>query len=274
VTTRATDTPALRKARGAFFTPPELTGFLAGWAIRSADDSVLEPSCGDAAFLLPAAHRLSALGAPAKTLADQLQGVEIHPGSAVDAADRLHAAGFGSRIRADNFFDVPPVPVFDAVIGNPPYVRYQHFSGDARAKGLQAALAQGMRLTGLANSWAAFTIHAAQFLKPDGRLGLVLPAELLSVNYAAQVRRFLLRRFQAVRLVMFEELVFPDVLEEVVLLLAEGSGGAANFEVYQARTCAISNASIRPRGSVSHRMATPNGPRRFSRPPPLKFINR
>jgi hypothetical protein len=57
VTTRATDTPALRKARGAFFTPPELTGFLAGWAIRSADDA----ACGDAAFLLPAARRLSAL---------------------------------------------------------------------------------------------------------------------------------------------------------------------------------------------------------------------
>jgi adenine-specific DNA methylase len=77
--------------------------------------------------------------------------------------------------------------------------------------------------------------HATQFLKPDGRLGLVLPAELLSVNYAAQVRRFLLERFGKVRLVMFEELVFPGVLEEVVLLLAEGRGPAPCFEVHQAR---------------------------------------
>ncbi len=121
------------------------------------------------------------------------------------------------------------------MVGNPPYVRYQQFTGEARAKGLRAALAQGVRLTGLASSWAAFTIHAAQFLKPEGRLGLVLPAELLTVNYAAQVRRFLLHRFASVRLVLFEELIFPDVLEEVVLLLAEGSGGASKFEVYQAR---------------------------------------
>ncbi len=34
---------------------------------------------------------------------------------------------------------------------------------------------------------------------------------------------------------MFENRVFPTVLEEVVLLLAEGSGGANHFEVYQAK---------------------------------------
>jgi hypothetical protein len=32
----------------------------------------------------------------------------------------------------------------------------------------------GWRLTGLASSWAAFTVHAALFLKPTRRLGLVL----------------------------------------------------------------------------------------------------
>src|SRR6185312_10193847 len=134
-----------------------------------------------------------------------------------------------------DLFDHADWPAFDAVIGNPPYIRYQQFIGEARAKGLRAALAQGVPLTGLASSWAAFTIHAAQFLKPEGRLGLVLPAELLTVNYAARVRRFLLNRFSSVRLILFEELIFPNVLEEVVLLLAEGNGGASKFEVYQVR---------------------------------------
>lgn len=55
-------------------------------------------------------------------------------------------------------------------------------------------------------------VHSALFLKPGGRLGLVLPAELLSVNYAAQVREFLMRRFARVRLVLFTERVFPGVL--------------------------------------------------------------
>ena len=36
-------------------------------------------------------------------------------------------------------------------------------------------------------------------------------------------------------MILFEELIFPNVLEEVVLLLAEGSGGTSKFEVYQAR---------------------------------------
>ncbi|GGC97902.1 hypothetical protein GCM10011512_26060 [Tersicoccus solisilvae] len=92
-------------------------------------------------------------------------------------------------------------------------------------------------MTALASSWAAFTVHAALFLRPGGRLGLVLPAELLSVNYAAGVRQFLMERFRRVDLVMFTERVFPGVLEEVVLLLAEGydEGPAGHFSVYQAR---------------------------------------
>jgi hypothetical protein len=69
-------------------------------------------------------------------------------------------------------------------------------------------------------------------------MGLVLPAELLSVNYAADIRRFLLQRFEKVQLVMFEERVFPGVLEEVVLLLAEGAGPASHFQLSQVRNLA------------------------------------
>jgi hypothetical protein len=123
-------------------------------------------------------------------------------------------------------------------VGNPPYIRYQDFSGRARSQSREAALRAGVPLTGLASSWAAFTVHAALFLKAGGRLGLVLPAELLTVNYAAEVRRFLLERFARVRLVLFTERVFPGVLEEVVLLLADGyeQGPADNCELHQVRT--------------------------------------
>jgi adenine-specific DNA methylase len=228
----------LRKARGAFFTPPEICSYIAEWAIRSGDDHVLEPSCGEAAFLLEAANHLRKHGPRDLFLQNQLHGIEIHNASADAARVALARSGFEASIRTSDFFDEAPKRQFNAVIGNPPYVRYQQHTGGARAKSLEAALAEGVRLNGLASSWAAFVVHAARFLKPDGRLGLVLPAELLSVNYAAPVRRFLLQRFGRVRLVMFENLVFPGVLEEVVLLLAEGSGGANSFEVYQARDVA------------------------------------
>ena len=227
-----------RKARGAFFTPPEITRFISDWAVRAATDSVLEPSCGEAAFLLAAGHDLAGLGARRAELASRLHGIEIHRPSAERGQADLRRRDLDATIKVADFFDCPPEPVFDAVVGNPPYIRYQQFSGAARLKSIEAALAGGVRLTGLASSWAAFVVHASRFLKPEGRLGLVLPAELLTVNYAAQVRRFLLDRFSRVRLVMFDNRVFPDVLEEVVLLLAEGRGGASSFEVFQARDVA------------------------------------
>ena len=229
------DTREARKARGAFFTPQEIASYLVGWAVRSAGDRVLEPSCGEASFLLAAADRLKSVGADPRSWSEQLHGVEISDASARNAESLLREAGVDLRVTSGDFFQHETPITYDAVVGNPPFVRYQMFSGDARARGLEAALAQGVRLSGLANAWAAFVVKAAQHLSPGGRLALVLPAELLSVNYAQEIRRFLLRRFRRVRLVMFEERVFPGVLEEVVLLLAEGSGGTDCLEVHQAR---------------------------------------
>jgi len=228
------DTPKLRKARGAFFTPSELTDFLSDWAIRTGKDLVLEPSCGEAAFLLSAGRRLKDLGIDQDSR-DQLHGVELHPASAEEAHALLRTVDLETTIRVGDFFDFEATDRYDAVIGNPPYVRYQGFTGSARLKGQRAALAQGVRLTGLASSWAGFVIHASGFLKSDGRLALVIPAELLTVNYAADVRRYLMSRFAKVGLVTFEERVFPGVLEEVILLLAEGQGPTDHFELYKAR---------------------------------------
>lgn len=226
------DLPEHRKARGAFFTPPTVARYVAEWAIRGSQDLILEPSCGEAAFLVAAADRLHALrGGVARP--GQLTGVEVHEASARAAEGVLASLGASATIVASDFFDFPARACYDAVVGNPPYVRYQSFTGDARTASRQAALSQGVYLSGLASSWAAFTVHAAQFLRPGGRLGLVLPAELLSVNYAAQVRSFLMRRFGTVRLVLFTERVFPGVQEEVVLLLAEGEGPTDHCELLQ-----------------------------------------
>lgn len=217
------DPAVLRKARGAFFTPEPLARYVTDWAVRDVTDRILEPSCGEAAFLLAAVARLTALREAAGALVTpHVDGVELHEPSAVAARDLLLREGVDADVRVGDFFAIEPTGTYDAVIGNPPYVRYQDFSGDSRLRARAAALRVGVPLTNLASSWAAFTVHAAAFLKPGGRLGLVLPAELLTVNYAAQVRRFLMDRFARVDLVFFEERVFPEVLEEVVLLLAEG----------------------------------------------------
>lgn len=238
----ALDTAELRKARGAFFTPEPVARYITDWAVRSTSDQVLEPSCGEASFLLAAVDRLDALRGPGPLdlqLA-ALDGLELHEASAAAARGLLRQAGVDARIETGDFFCVEPTGSYDVVIGNPPFVRYQDFSGEARARSRAAALRAGVPLTNLASSWASFAVHSALFLRPGGRLGLVLPAELLSVNYAAEVRRFLLGKFASVDLVMFSERVFPNVQEEVVLLLADGyqQGPTDHASIYQARNAA------------------------------------
>lgn len=239
-----TDPPALRKVRGAFFTPDEITKFIANWAIRAPTDLILEPAAGDAAFLVAAVNQLRKL-AEDTNVCPTVDGVEIHAPSVEVAYQRVQEAGGSARILQDDFFAFEPKPIYDTVIGNPPYIRFQEFSGEARARSREAALRGGVSLTGLASSWAAFTIHSAMFLKPGGRLGLVLPAELLSVNYAAPVRKFLFNRFRDVQLVLFEEQVFPEAEADVVLLLADGylEGPANHTTIRQAKN-AVALASL------------------------------
>jgi len=158
----------------------------------------------------------------------------------------VRAAGGDPSIQTSDFFLVEPKPTYTAVIGNPPYLRYQDFSGDARARSREAALRAGITLSGLASSWAAFTVHSALMLQKVGRLGLIIPAELPSVNHATEVRRFHFEKFAHVDLVLFTERVFPEVQEEVVLLLADGceEGGTKHASIYQAQNAAVLSGTL------------------------------
>jgi len=229
-----------RKTRGAFFTPPAIADFLAHWALAGrAGARVLDPTCGEGVFLQAAARRLRDLGSADGGLDGQVYGVDVHKPTLLRAATTLESEGLDAHLIPADFFQLDPpgelfstMPLFDAVIGNPPFVRYQQHIGETRRASIQAAFHQGVRLSGLASSWAALLVHAGGFLAPDGRLGMVMPAELLTVGYAEPVRQWLRRRFAAVKLVFFERLQFAEALENVVLLLAHGSGGCDAFSLY------------------------------------------
>jgi adenine-specific DNA-methyltransferase len=235
----ALDTLEDRKTRGAFFTPPTIANFLARWAIHGeVGAKVLDPTCGEGVFLLAAGRELRALGAREGGLDQQVFGVDLYGDSLAQTSRLLEAEGLEAHLVTADFFNLrPPTKLagafgpFDAVVGNPPFVRYQNHSGEARRISAQAALRQGVRLSGLASSWASLLIHASSFVAADGRLAMVLPAELLSVGYAEPVRQWLRRRFAAVKLVFFERRQF-SALENVVLLLAQGTGGCDAFSLY------------------------------------------
>lgn len=226
------DAPSARRARGAYFTPPALAEFIVRWAVRSGADHVLEPSCGDARFLQLAAEQMR--GLQPNSPSGRLEGVELHEPSVRHAERLLMDAGVHAMIRQSSFFDLTGTGGFTAVVGNPPFLRFQDFAGESRASARRRALAAGVRLDGRSNAWAYFVVHAAGFVAPDGRLGLVLPADLLHADYAEDVRSFLLERFGDVRIVAFRKRVFKDAQVDVVVLLAEGHGGASHFKVYEA----------------------------------------
>lgn len=225
--------PARRKELGAFYTPPAMADALVQWAVRSASDRVLDPSFGGLVFLRAAQDRLLQLGAQAEDLGAQIHGLEVDRDAYRAAIDRSGASVPPEGLLLGDFFAIEPgspIPQCDAVIGNPPYIRYQDFkrSSDAAHRIAKAA---GARLTRLASSWAPFLIHAAAFVAPGGRMAQVLPAELLHAQYAGEVTEFLRRRFARLTIAVFDERVFPGALEEVVLLFADGRGEGDGAEV-------------------------------------------
>ncbi len=179
-----------RKARGAFFTPPAIAHFLTDSAMaRNPQARVLDPTCGDGVFLLAAGKRLRALGASPAAIRKQLTGVDVRSTSLDQAGSYLHEDKLDATLVQSNFFNVlTPAQLGarigwqDAVVGNPPFVRYQEYGVQARKLAASAALGQGVRLYGLASSWAPLLVHAGGFLKPEGRLAMVVPAELLTAR--------------------------------------------------------------------------------------------
>jgi type I restriction-modification system DNA methylase subunit len=142
------DSPIERKARGAFFTPPTIANFLARWAIHGNRDArVLDPTCGEGVFLLTAARQLRDLGAADDRLHDQVHGVDLHNGSLAETGRLLEQEGLSDDLLTADLFELAPpsemfpsIGAFDAVIGNPPCVRYQQHIGEARRISVLAAL--------------------------------------------------------------------------------------------------------------------------------------
>jgi adenine-specific DNA methylase len=222
------------KLRGGYYTSSEVAAWLCTWAIRSAKDRVLEPSCGNGVFLEAAVNRHVELGARSSTIVNQLIGVEILATEAVHARSKLKGlvgVRAGSMVATSDFFgwfQRNKQATFDAVIGNPPFIRYQTFPEPHRSRAMAIMVEQGLSPNRLTNIWVPFVVAAVASLKPGGRLGLVLPAELLQVTYAAQLRSFLTDRFARIDIVACNELFFENAEQEVVLLLADGALAAAS----------------------------------------------
>ncbi len=141
-------TPALiadadnQKLRGGYYTPRVIAKFLANWAIQSASDGVLEPSCGDGSLLEAAAQRLLSLGASLAAAGSQLYATELYESEAVLARERLEHLGVPAQgvVTVSDFFSTEDQEwgvvgrQCDVVLGNPPFLRYHTFPEDQRER--------------------------------------------------------------------------------------------------------------------------------------------
>lgn len=216
------------KLRGGYYTSSKLADWLCAWAIRKPTDSVLEPSAGDGSFLASALDKMWEIGATKTQIVNQLRGIEIIEAEANTARTRLRdKLGVKSAdvVVTSDFFAwwEKSVHEFDVVVGNPPFIRYQTFPEPFRSRAIEIMGQLGLSPNRLTNIWVPFVVAAAASLRPDGRLAFVLPAELLQVTYASQLRSFLNDRFTRIDIVACNELFFENAEQEVVLLLAEGA---------------------------------------------------
>jgi hypothetical protein len=213
---------AQSKALGAYYTERPIARFLLEWATSSASDTVLDPSFGGGVFLHAAHERVLTLGGDPCA---QVFGIELDEQAfssfSISLLDGCHL-----QLHCSDFFEVDPCQFgpFTAVVGNPPYIRYQRFTGSAREKAIQRAKEVGVDLPRLTSSWAPFLVHATRFVAPGGRLAMVLPMELAYATYAQPVIDYLRRSFRNLRILTFRRRLFRQLSEDTLLLLADGRG--------------------------------------------------
>lgn len=222
-----------QKLRGGYYTPSEIARFILRWGTRVDNEdaylffkdannasyrSILEPSCGDGVFL----KELRNGEFPYRLV----HAIEINPEEAekakkiplerkvVDTADFHEKWELYIRI-LDNDFR------YDLIVGNPPFIRYQYYSEEQKGIAKKIYEKAGLKFSNLSNAWATFVVGCTQLLTENGRLGFVLPSDLLQVSYAEDIRKYLAREFNSITLISFRDVVFNGIQQDTVIFLGE-----------------------------------------------------
>lgn len=222
----------LRAQLGAFHTPPPLVDRLIEMAedagFNPAIHSVIDPSCGGGAFLVPAALKMlkaESRMSPKflfKRVVSRLKGIELDPFSAWIARVTLEIAllplcvSANARLPEDTIIcgdalEYSAIGNFDLVIGNPPYGR--------------VTLSEKMRelysrsLFGHANLYGLFTDLALRLVNSTGVIAYLTPTSFLGGKYFMNLRSLLSADSTPVAfdLVSDRDNVFDDVLQETIL---------------------------------------------------------
>lgn len=237
--------PAQRKRLGQFFTGLPLGRLLAHLALGGESVTVLDPMAGNGDLLDAAVTAAQERGIATA----RLDGIEVDDITAACCQRRTEilrgrAAGLKSAIIAGSAFDPAVIrqlgpKVYDLVITNPPYVRYQSQKGDRhggaaireglcaiieeRTGGAERRLWQTLAAgySGLSDLSVPSWILSSVLTRHGGRLAIVAPATWRSRDYA-DIVRYLLLRFFALEFIVEDTQPgwFSDALVRTNLIVA------------------------------------------------------
>jgi adenine-specific DNA-methyltransferase len=205
-----------QKLRGGFYTESALAAFLVRWIKAIRPKSLLEPSCGDGAFL-EAIERAS-IPTLTKITACELDSIEAAKAS---ERTRLRPHVLNRDFLRWYLFHARDNEQFDAVVGNPPFIRYQYLPNEQQL--LAEKIFEQLRLpfTKHTNAWVPFVLASAKLLRPGGRLAMVIPSEIFHIPHAQSLRRYLAEQCSHVLVLDPQEIWFGETLQGTTLLLAQ-----------------------------------------------------
>lgn len=238
---------------GQFYTPRPVADLLVALTLDGERPSVVDPGCGSGTFLMSAYDYLVARrGLSHKDVLSTVWGFDLSPFATELAAINLFRQDLGEfenfpRIVPGNFFDrkpgeavefppprivagvekkIPvPIPHFDCIVGNPPYLRSQNqddLDPSYRNQLFSAATRVSIAAEAKTDLFAFFIYHALGFMKPGARLGFVTPASWLTSDYAIALQNLLVGELRLTAVVASNaEAFFPQVDVNAVLLVAE-----------------------------------------------------
>ena len=207
-----------QKLRGAYYTPVDLADSIVALLSDRTYKTILEPSCGDGVFI----DSLKKFELVKNGIS--ITGVEIEKAEAQKVKDRYKIVPQVNVIADDflNYYEREgKKKSFDLILGNPPYIRYQYLSKEQRDIQADILKANGMKVNKLINAWVCFLVASVQMLSERGVFAFVVPAEILQVAYAEDLRLFLSNHLSGMTLITFKKLIFPDIEQEIVVLIGE-----------------------------------------------------
>jgi adenine-specific DNA-methyltransferase len=201
-----------RKDYGQFFTPLPVARLMASWTIRDQPKTILDPAFGLGIFY-------EAVMDIASDRNFRFVGYEIDR-RILDYVNFKYKTN-NLEIHNEDFLE-SPVQYYDAIICNPPYMRFQKFL--KRHNILPIIEKQiGKKLLGYSNIASIFLVKALHELKPNGRLAFIMPFEFFNTGYGKEIKRSLLEEHLLKQIIIFsnEKDIFPDAITTVSILLCK-----------------------------------------------------